>query len=171
MRSVVILGMAMLLGGCATQSSMRHYVPANCHGASVPFSSFVIEQVNMPGFIQGVIDESVSGALGRVGLNRSQGDVAADLHVKVSFELIDRNAPPREKDPFAEPVATSQLNRFVIHVDVDIIDNRSSKLIWTGSMNRSHAIQGGETFHNDLAVLTISSTLDEMFEGLTTACE
>ena len=89
----------------------------------------------------------------------------------VSFELIDRNAPPREKDPFAEPVATSQLNRFVIHVDVDIFDNRSSKLIWTGSMNRSHAIQGGETFHNDLAVLTISSTLDKMFEGLTTPCE
>jgi hypothetical protein len=157
-----------LLAGCASQSTMQHYVPASCHGATETFSTFAIEQVNMPGFIQGVIDESVSGALLRLGLKPSE---SADLNVRVSFELIDRNAPPREKDPFGEPVATSQINRFVIHVDLDIFDNRSSKLIWTGSMNRAHAIEGGETFHSDRAVLTISDTLDTMFEGLTTPCE
>jgi hypothetical protein len=157
-----------LLAGCASQVAMQHYVPANCHGATEPFSTFAVEQVNMPGFIQEVIDESVTGALVRAGLRQED---SGDLNVRVTFELIDRNAPPREKDPFAEPVATSQLNRFVIHVDVDIFDNRSSKLIWTGSMNRAHAIEGGEIFHNDRAVLTISTTLDTMFEGLTSPCD
>ena len=161
------LGIALLVAGCATQTTMQHYVPANCHGATEQFSSFAIEQINMPGFIQDVIEQSVAGALTRRGL---QSGKPADVTAKVSFELIDRNPPPREKDPFGEPVATSQLNRFVVHVDVDIIDNRSGKLIWTGSMNRAHAIEGGETFHDDRAVLTISSTLDTMFEGLTTPC-
>jgi hypothetical protein len=156
------------LAGCASGATMQHYVPANCHGASEPFTTFSIRQVNMPGFIQDVIDESVSGALHRVGLEFSE---TPDLDVRVGFELIDRNAPPREKDPFGEPVATSDLNRFVIHVDVDIFDTRTGKLIWTGAMNRAHAIQGGETFHNERAVLTISDTLDSMFEGLTTPCE
>jgi hypothetical protein len=158
---------AALLAGCAAQATLPHYVPASCHGATEAFSTFTVEQVNMPGFIQDVIDESISGALIRLGL---QAKEAGDLNVKVTFELIDRNAPPRVKDPFGEPVATSQLNRFVIHVDVDVFDKRSSKLIWTGSMSRAHAIEGDETFHNDRAVLTISRTLDAMFEGLMTPC-
>jgi len=159
---------AAVLAACAGQTRMEHYVPANCHAAAGPFSTFAIRQVNMPGFIQEVIDESVTGALERLGLQRNQ---PADLDVRLTFELIDRNPPPRVKDPFSEPVATSQLNRFVVHVDVDIFDNRDGKLIWTGAMSRAHAIAGGETFHDERAVLTISRTLDAMFEGLTTACE
>lgn len=166
----LLVGIAVL-GGCSSQMQMQHYVPAACHGASHPFSTFSIEQVNMPGFIQDVMDESVAGALARIGLVRSEGDIAADLNVTASFELIDRNPPPREKDPFDEPVATSDLNRFVIHVDIDAFDNRAGKLIWTGALNRAHAIEGGETFHDDRAILTISTTLDTMFEGLTTPCD
>jgi len=165
---VLGLGALVALAGCVAHTEMQSYVPAHCHGATAPFSTFAIEQVNMPGFIQDVVEESVAGALSRLGLQEQE---PADLNVRAEFELIDRNPPPREKDPFGEPVATSQLNRFVVHVAVDILDNRNGKLIWTGSMNRAHAIQGGETFHNDRAVLIISSTLDDMFEGLTTACQ
>jgi hypothetical protein len=175
MKVLHLIGIS-LLAGCAAQNSVQHYVPANCHGVAEPFSTFSIEQINMPGFIQEVMEESVSGALTRLGLEKrsradNSSDNQVDLDVKVSFELIDRNAPVRDPDPFAEPVATSQLNRFIIHVDVDVFDTRSTKLIWTGSMNRAHAIEGGETFHNDRAVLEISSVLDTMFEGLTNACE
>lgn len=165
-----IFPLVALLAGCAGHNVMEHYVPAHCNEAKRPFSTFSVQQVDMPGFIQGVIDESVTGALSRVGLRKEEaGD--GDILVRLTFELIDRNPPPRVKDPFAEPVETSQINRFVVHVDVDIYDTRTNKRIWTGSMSRAHAIQGGETFHNDRAVLTISRTLNSMFAGLTTPCD
>ena len=70
-----------------------------------------------------------------------------------------------------EPVQTGTVNRFVTHLTVDVLDRRSEKVIWTGSMYRSHAIQGGETFHDDRAVLIIRKAYDDMFVGLTTPCE
>jgi hypothetical protein len=69
-----------------------------------------------------------------------------------------------------ETVAPSELHRFVTHLTIDVIDQRSGALIWTGAIDRAHAIQGGETFHNERAVLQISQALDAMFVGLTTPC-
>lgn len=157
----------VLLAGCAAQR-MEHYAPAHCHGASQSFDTYTVRQVDMPGFIQGVLEQSLDGSLARLGLRR---DEHGDVLVQLTFEQIDRNPPPRAHDPFGEPVMTSEVNRFVAHVEVDIFDTRTDDLIWTGSMSRAHAIRGGETFHSDRAVLIVSRTLDAMFQGLTKACE
>ena len=63
------------------------------------------------------------------------------------------------------------MSRFITHLKVDVIDQRTDTLIWTGAMFRPHAIQGSETFHNDRAVLIIRQAFDEMFVGLDTPCE
>ena len=96
---------------------------------------------------------------------------SADVAVVNSFFLIDRNPPPAEEDPFGEEVASGTVNRFVTHLKVDVVDQRTDTLIWTGAMYRPHAIQGGETFHDDRAVLIIRQAYDEMFVGLTEPCE
>ena len=70
-----------------------------------------------------------------------------------------------------EPVQTGTVNRFVTHLEVDVLDQRTDNIIWTGAMYRAHAIQGGETFHDERAVLIIRQAYDDMFVGLTTPCE
>jgi len=164
-------------------------VPAHCHGSAAPFERYTLEYQEVPGFIIDVIDTSLRGALARQGLEEADTP-PGDIRVVSVLEIIDRN-PPREtplsladstdqfddpmgrpsRDPFGETVAPNELNRFVTHFMVDIYDQRTGSLIWKGSIDRAHAIQGGETFHDARAVLQISQAFDEMFVGLTTPCE
>ncbi len=165
---------------------MNYYVPARCHGSAAPFESYVLSYDGMPEFIFEVIDTALVGALARQELKRVDSPENADVRVHVMLELIDRNPlplTPERRNPFdetrgraaqdsmGESVASNELNRFVTHLMLHVTDLRSGKLIWTGAVDRAHAIQGGETFHDERAVLLISTTFDEMFVGLTTPCE
>lgn len=175
-RNVLGHGLAMLIAvallqACATSSKMDTYVPAQCHGVAEPFTSYTLEFQEVPGFIEGVIATSLRGALAAQGLDEAAEPVRADVKVLSVFHLIDRNPPPPAGDPFGEPVQTSGINRFVTHLEVDVLDQRSGSLIWTGAMYRTHAIEGGETFHDERAVLIIRQAFDEMFVGLTSSCE
>ena len=160
----------LLLTGCAAGTVMDTYVPDRCHGVAEPFSTYTLLLVDVPGFIDEVIAESVTGTLLAQGLSEAP---AAEAHVAVvnTFYLIDRNPPPTGGDPFGEEVETGSVNRFVTHLKVDVVDRRTDNLIWTGAMYRAHAIQGGETFHDEGAVLIIRQAYDEMFVGLTDPCE
>ncbi len=159
------------LAGCASTGEMDLYVPHSCHGAAEPFASYTLSFVEVPGFIEGVIETAAEGALAAQGLDEAHAPAEADVAVINSFYLIDRNPPPLEADLMGERVQTGRINRFVTHLKVDVLDQRTDKIIWTGAMYRSHAIQGGETFHDDRAVLIIRQAYDDMFVGLTTPCE
>jgi hypothetical protein len=161
--------MLVIVAGCSTTPQMDTYVPARCHGLAEPFSTYNLEFIAVPGFIDEVIATSLRGALAAQSLDEVSAD--ADITVLSSFFLIDRNPPIEEEDPFGEQVETGGINRFVTHLKVDVIDRRTEELIWTGAMYRPHAIQGGETFHDERAVLIIRQAFDEMFVGLTTPCE
>ena len=165
-------------------------MPAHCHGSATTFQTYTLVYQDVPGFIVDVVDTSLRGALDRQGLSASDTAQAADVIVASTLEIIDHN-PPKDlvgrnptkpsrsdypmgqplRDPFGESFDANQLNRFVTHLTIDVIDQRTDTLIWKGSIDRSHAIMGGETFHDARAVLQISQAFDEMFVGLTTPCE
>jgi hypothetical protein len=159
-----------LIQGCATSGAMETYVPARCHGVATPFTTYTLQFVEVPGFIEPVIETSLNGALAAIGLSAaSPGD--ADVKIVNSFFLIDRNPVVEEGDPFGEEIQTGSVNRFVTHLKVDLVDQRNDAIIWTGAMYRPHAIHGSETFHDDRAILIIRQAFDEMFVGLLTPCE
>jgi hypothetical protein len=166
------LASAVLVAGltaCAS-TAMDLYVPAHCHGVAEPFDTYTLEFVDVPGFIDEVIATSLEGALVAQGLTEAPA-TEADVSVVSTFFLIDRNPPPQEEDPFGESVETGIINRFVTHLEVEVVDRRTDQTIWTGAMYRAHAIQGGETFHDERAVLIIRQAFDDMFVGLTEPCE
>ena len=165
-----ISALLLVCAGCAATTAMDVYVPDHCHGVAEPFSSYTLEFVDVPGFIDEVISTSLDGALAALGLEKASSPEQADVAVVSTFFLIDRNPPPPDGDPFGEPVETGTVNRFVTDLEVDVVDRRTGALIWTGAMYRPHAIQGGETFHDDHAVLIIREGFDDMFVGLTTPC-
>lgn len=169
---LAVCGLILLVQGCASSGEMDLYVPHACHGAAEPFHSYHLSMLEVPGFIDQVIAEAARGALAAQGLDEVANPDDADVEVQNTFFLIDRNPPPMERlDPMGERVQTGTVNRFVTHLKVDVLDRRTQNVIWTGAMYRSHAIQGGETFHDDRAVLIIRKAYDDMFVGLTTPCE
>ena len=163
--------MAAILSGCTSSASrMEVYVPHACHGSAAPFSTYALEFVDVPGFIEDVIATSARGALAAVDLEEASVREEADLRVINTFYLIDRNPPPSPEDPMGEAVPSPDINRFIAHLNVDVVDQRRDNIIFSGNMYRYHAIRGGETFHDEHAVLIIRQAYDEMFVGLTAPC-
>jgi hypothetical protein len=186
----LLAGFLLLLAGACAQNRLEPYVPAHCHGSALAFETYTVSYEEVPGFIVDVVDTSLRGALDRQGLRAVETPTDADILVQSTLEIIDHNPPkelPRQnsqrssqsnypmgqplRDSFGESFDSNDLNRFVTHLMIDVIDQRTDTLIWKGSIDRSHAIMGGETFHDARAVLQISQALDEMFVGLTTPCE
>jgi len=164
----------LVVAGCASNDVMRSHVPLACHGAATPFHTVEIHQDQMPGFIEGVFGTALEGALLRQGLSLAKTGETADVRMVARFSMVNLNPEPESgglrADPFGERVVPGELTRFVTHVDLELLDNRDDTLIWRGTMDRPHAILGGETFHDDRAVLKISTTLDRMFKELTVPC-
>ncbi len=166
-----LLLLSTVLAGCAASQPMDTYVPARCHGVASGFSSYTLAFQDVPGFIEGVIEEALEGALIAQGLDEALDPAAADVRVVSTFYMIDRNPPPPlVEDPFGEQVETGTVSRFVAHLDVNVYDGNTGAVLWTGAMYRAHAIRGGETFHDERAVLLIRQAFDDMFVGLTTPC-
>ena len=166
---------AALLAGCATDRDlMSAYVPARCHGATAPFETFALRQEEVPGFMEPVLATALAGSLTREGLHQAAAGQSADVTMVARFSLVDLNPEPQpggsRADAFGDHVVPGALTRFVAHVDLELRDNRDGIQVWRGSMDRPHAILGGETFHDDRAVLILSSTLDRMLRGITEPC-
>lgn len=173
--AVLVLFCAGLLAGCAVApTAMEAYVPEHCNAATVKFGTFDIRQEEMPGFIEPVLRTALAGALERQGLTAVAPGGVADVTMAARFSLIDLNREPGTEgtraDTFGERLAPGQVTRFIAHVDLELEDNRDERLIWRGAMDRRHTILGGETFHDDRAILIVSTTLDQMLEGIVTPC-
>lgn len=167
---------ALLLAGCAASSAMRSHVPAHCHGASAPFTTFAIEQVEVPGFMTPVLADALDGALLRAGLEHAAAGSAPDVTLRARYAQVNRagfdgdGQVAGRSDGFGEPVAAGSLVRFVAHLDLELLDNRDGALVWRATMDRPHAITGGETFHGDRARLLLATTLDRMLRGVRVPC-
>lgn len=165
---LVLAGVA--LAGCAGSAPMAHFVPQRCNLATAPFETFSIRQEAMPGFIEPVVAQALTGALERQGLQAASEPAHADVTALARFSMIDQMPDPGSRDAFGDAVAPGEITRFVAHVDLHLVDNRDGSLIWQGSMDRPHAIVGGETFHDERAVLIVSGTLDAMLQGVKSPC-
>lgn len=165
---LVLIGLG--LKGCAGTEPMTHLVPQHCNLAAAPFETFAIQQDAMPGFIEPVVAQALTGALERQGLRAAGDPAGADVTAVARFSMIDRMPDRGSRDAFGDPVAPGEITRFVAHVEIRLVDNRDDSLIWQGSMDRPHAIVGRETFHDERAVLIVSATLDTMLQGVKNPC-
>ena len=164
---------AVLLVGCATGTTVNTWVPAYCHGAAAPFSTYAIELEQVPGFKAPIMRDGLAAALSRRGLVAAPAGADADVTMLLRITLIQRGgalANTTSDDDFDGRIASDNLSRFVAHADLELTDNRDGRLIWKGGMDRSHAISGGETFHDDRARALIAAALDNALEGLDTPC-
>jgi hypothetical protein len=164
----------MLTGCVGSGDVMSSHVPVRCNGAAVPFRTFDLRQEEVPGFIAPVLATALEGSLVRVGLQPAAGGDPADVTMVARFALINLNPPAgpdgARADAFGDRVVPREITRFVAHVDLALRDNRDGALIWRGTMDRPHAILGGETFHDERAVLIVANTLDGMLRGLMKRC-
>jgi len=175
MAQLLLIAVALQLAACAGgRDVMTSYVPTHCHGAVAPFQTFAIRQEDMPGFIEPVVQQALLGSLAREGLQEAPEGVAPDVTLVARFAMVNLDPESVDGEPrpdaFGDRVVPGAVTRFIAHVDLEMLDNRDGALIWRGSMERPHAILGGETFHDERAVLIVSNTLDDMLRGIREPC-
>jgi hypothetical protein len=169
-RETALIVCSMLLGACSGVRPVSTWVPAACHGATAPFSSYTLEMTDVPGFKEPIMEGAIVAALDRRGLRRTAPD-AADVRVLLRVTRIDRDAPAVAAEPVTEPVPTAAVSRFTAHADVEVFDLRDGRLIYKAGMDRDHTISGAVTLHDARAEALVAAALDRALEGIAIPCD
>ena len=157
-----------LLAGCATTPrGVSWSADQTCQQAIVDVDTYGITIRDMPGFIEPVFSYTAHQAMQRLGLLPAE---QPDLFVDLRFEQVQLNRPTRARDDFDESIMPGPVVRFdaIVHVTVE---TKSDMLVWSGRLNRRHAILGDEVFHDDRAAVALQLAFDGLFEKIFTPCE
>jgi hypothetical protein len=169
---VVVAGSLMLilavLGGCtSTPRGVSWYADQSCQAGTVDVDTYGVTIRNMPGFIEPVFSYTAHQAMQRLGLVPAE---QPDLYVDLRFELVQLDRSTRARDDFDESIIPGPIVRFdaIVHVTVE---TKSDTVVWSGTLNRRHAILGDEIFHDDRAAVVLQQAFDGLLENIFTPCE
>lgn len=162
----LLLTVFFVVGCATTPRGVDWFSDKNCQLETLDATSYAVSAVDMPGFIEPAILFTVHQSMQRMGLRLTED---ADLHIQLRFEQVSLGPEPMVRDGFDESLAPGPITRFnaIVHVQVK---TRSGNLVWSGALNRAHAITGSETFHTDIAIGLLQEAFDELFENLFQPC-
>ena len=157
------------LGGCtSTPRGVEWDVDQSCQENPLEASSYAVTMEDMPGFIEPAFSFAAHQSMQRVGLVPSDDSDEPDIRIILRFEQVSLD-PPEDLDDFGESVVPGPLTRFNAIVWVTV-ETSPGTVVWSGSMNRSHAIVGHEIFHTDRAITLLQVAFDSFFENLFQPC-
>lgn len=167
-RFVVLLAAITFISACtSTPRGVSWSADQSCQRQIIDAKTYAVTIANAPGFIEPLLDFTAHQAMQNHGLR--PGD-DADLTVKMNFELVNLDPPTPRRDGFSEPVAQGKLTRFNTVVHISVV-NKANREVWSGRLNRSHAIMGNEIFHTDKAVVAIQKSFNKLLKNMLVSCE
>jgi hypothetical protein len=89
----------LVLSGCGTYSSMQigKEVSICCPGNYANYSSFAIENVELPVFLRGYVSEEFDQAFRELGMTRA--DNSSDLIVNLAYRHVSLDSEQQKIDP------------------------------------------------------------------------
>ena len=115
--------------------------------------------VDIPAFLGPLMVSNFSVALAARGLQPVMQDADLDVVLKyVQTNLIQNNA----KDDFDESLSPGGDVRFIAKIVFEIKDAGSGKMVWSGSIQRTHNISPGEYMHTGRASISLLDSFMEL---------
>ena len=158
MKKIGILFAISLLSACASNpSGIGTNVTLCC--ADKAHQSFSVSAVDIPAFLGPLLVSNFSVALAARGLQPVEDDADLDVVLKyVQTNLIQDNA----KDDFDESLSPGGDVRFSAKIVVEIKDASSGKMVWSGSIQRTHNVSPGEYMHTGRASISLLDSFMEL---------
>lgn len=150
------------LGGCAQNSSRVSVDIETCCDA--PFERYATYQVRMsdiPGFLQPYLRGGLASVLNRKGLTETLD--RPDAVVSLIFNQVFLTPEAEPRDYFGEGVNPGIATRFMAAIEVDMIDTRSNRMLWSGRLSRIHYDPHGQPRGNDHKMQGIIDGFDALF--------
>jgi hypothetical protein len=157
-KKIGILFAISLLSACASNpSGIGSNVTLCC--ADKASQTFAVSAVDIPAFLGPLMVSNFSVALAARGLQPVEDDADLDVVLKyVQTNLIQDNA----KDDFDESLSPGGDVRFIAKIVVEIKDASSGKMVWSGSIQRTHNVSPGEFMHTGRASISLLDSFLEL---------
>ncbi len=141
----ILVAAGFMLGGCMnTNLGVGVTVSDCCLPELHQYRSYGITIKNAPQFLKSYIVDSMSQALVDKGLVRD--DENHDLLTTLTYQQTDLK-DELQRDEFEGHLSPGGDFRFNAAILMEIRDSVSSKLIWSGRINRDHDVFVGEYMH------------------------
>jgi hypothetical protein len=137
---------ALLLVSSCSQTNRGINVGAAVQTGEWSFRTFEVRAENMPAFLGPVMASNFSVAMAERGLQ----PVADHADAIVTLRYDQQNyysTKPDPRDEFAERIDQNIDTRFVAKIIVEVRSADNEDVVWTGSIQRVHAIRAGDYMH------------------------
>lgn len=146
----VWLAALILLSGCVQNGFQIGASPSLCcPGDYANYATYGLETENMPLFLRDYVVTEFDAAFQAKGLRRN--DRSNDLRVLLRYNHINLDPEQQNIDPFIRMEALTVELRYVATIEIEMIETRSSELVWAGTISRIHQVTPGEYMHEERA--------------------
>ena len=132
-----------------------------CEARFERYETYQVEITNAPGFLEPYLHAGVTASLARKGLRETLD--RPDLMVNLMFNQVFLSREDGPDDYFGAGVDSAAATRFMAAVEVDMLDLRSSQIVWSGRLSRIHNDPFGQPRGNDHKMQGIIDGFDELF--------
>jgi len=149
----------MLLVACGSLPTIATNVTYCCQPGAATIATFRVEFEDMPEFLKPMLRDAASVVLSTKGVQYTEGDADAVLHMKFVNKTLQRN----QEDVTAwERIAPGGGVRFIAQVVLEMTNSVTGELIWSGSMQRIHNVYEGSYMHDAPAKAAMRDALLEL---------
>jgi hypothetical protein len=157
-KRAVLLAFLLVINACATNpSGMGSSVTQCC--ADAEDVTFTVAPEDIPAFLGPLMVSNLSVAFAGKGLQPVVED--ADLAITLRFEQIDLTQQ-NAKDDFDEHLSPGGEVRFIAKMVVEVRKTGTDRIVWSGSIQRTHTISPGEFMHTGNASLSLLDAFNEL---------
>ena len=155
----ITLLILFLISGCASNTSGIGSNVSHCC-ADENYRTFTVVTDAMPGFLEPVMLNAFGTAFTAEGLQpvAENGDVSVVLR----YEQDDLTEV-QVRDDFSERTAPGGDVRYLARVVIEMTDGE--KLVWAGSIQRTHTVSPGEYMHTGEASTALLTAFQNVLKG------
>ncbi len=143
---VTALTGAVVLAACTSMPPIATDVDYCCVPGTERIHSFRVEFKDTPEFLKPMLRDEVSIVLHGKGLEYVEGD--ADATLLMTFVHNPLATEPVVQDAMSESLSQGGDSRFIAEVHMEMRNNVTNDLIWSGSMSRIHNVTVGSYMHD-----------------------
>jgi len=149
-KTVWLLAVLFLVSSCAQTGSQIGAAPVVCcPGNYASYARYGLETENMPLFLRDYVISEFDAAFQPKGLMRN--DRSNDVRVLLRYNHINLNSDQEDIDPFVRVEALTVELNYVAAIEIEIVESRTDKLVWAGTISRIHRVSPGEYMHEERA--------------------
>lgn len=165
---IILVSLMLVLSACTNFGGPQigNAITLCCPGSYASYSSFGVENTNLPVFLRGYVTDEFDQAFQELGMTRDDGN--GDLVVNLAYRHVSLDSEQEDIDPFTRVESMNVELRYVANIDITMRERQTGSIVWAGNISRIHSVQPGEYMHQESARPAFLDTFRDLLQGYPT---